>query len=810
MADTKQTIEDNSSGELIPPKGHKDVGPKVFQILSQILDDKIDIGIHSRSLRNYELSRNKHWRTKNAPVPLVSANLIYVHIQRTSNTLTDNNPTFNVARVGGEDEDQYPQDLFNDIQHAADHWWIDQEQQDVLDTSIHNGEIYGFCVEKVIFNPEAEYNLGEVETVCVDPFHFGFFPLKLRDPRDIQKCEAVLHFYPMSVREAKRRWPDKADDIKPDEDVFKDLGDERRELTSQEQAKGQSLMVSIASTIKELLNFFSGSSKLTDEVLIVECWCKDYTLKKSKKKKKVEKPAPEAEDGGNVFDEVEVQTSEPKYPGNIRVITACNSGKVVLEDKGNPNVNPNLPVEEAQKTYLYDKFPFIMANSVKDTSSAWGVSDIEELEYLNIELDKAISQMIYYKDKAARLKIINPRSSGVQNEEFTNAAGFINPSNSNEAAAIRYLDVPQMPVDIQQAISLFKELFFLVAGTFELDQAQAPGKNVIAYKAIAALLERAATMMRGKIRSYSRLIRERGRMYLSHVQNFYTEDRWITFTDRAGVEITKKINGTKLRIPAKLTVVSGSTMPISKVQQREEALALFQQRAIDQEDLLDKLEWSGRNDIIARMKQGPVGQAMAKLAQIGVPQPLLQVFGQVIMAEPDKIQKAMQDGQLPQFAQIMQQMQAQAQGKPPAQPPVDPAVQAEAQLKQAQAKKVLAEIQKVDADRSLVIEKINTEKVDQMVKQAGVQFDQEQMKVNRAKTVAEIEKQSEEAGIQRVEMARSIEAQRHSENMDKVGMGKDIAAQRHGQEMDKANFVSSQENRPGFNESGMKSDNKEE
>jgi hypothetical protein len=80
--------------------------------------------------------------------------------------------------------------------------------------------------------------------------------------------------------------------------------------------------------------------------------------------------------------------------------------------------------------------------------------------------------------------------------------------------------------------------------------------------------------------------------------NFYTEERWITYTDEKGQEASKPVIGINLVMPAKLTVVTGSTMPISRVQQREEALTLFSQQAIDQQELLEKLDWSNRSEVI--------------------------------------------------------------------------------------------------------------------------------------------------------------------------------------------------------------------
>ena len=171
-----------------------------------------------------------------------------------------------------------------------------------------------------------------------------------------------------------------------------------------------------------------------------------------------------------------IEKTAPKYKGHIRYIVTCNGGDVVMEDRDNPNVNPDLSDEEAQKTYLYDKFPFTMVNSIKDTANAWGMSDFEQLAELNKEFDKAISQLVLIKDKVARAKIINPKTSGVPNKDFTNYPGIINPINAAEANGIKYLDFPVSGIDIEKMIEIFRNLFFSIAGTFELEKAQQAGR----------------------------------------------------------------------------------------------------------------------------------------------------------------------------------------------------------------------------------------------------------------------------------------------------------------------------------------------
>jgi len=671
------------------------------------LNYKDELGLHDRWKRYYELSRNKHWRNQGTKVPLISANLLYTHRERFVNYMTDNNPTFDVKAVGAlNEEEKHKLELTVKI---ADHWWRETEQQSKFEESVRGGETYGTCIEKIIFNPDLEYGLGEVETIIVDPYHFGWYPPR---EKDIQKAEAVLHFYPMNIREARRRWPDKAEEIKTDGEVYDMLGDNREEAIHKGATSTfQKLIVSIGGVIKNLLGFSGkGGSYVSNDVLIVECWVKDFSMTKEVVKEQINIQ------GAVVEREIEIE--KPKYPGFIRYIVTCNAGMVVLEDRPNPNINPELPDELAQRTYLYDKFPFIVTPSVKDTKIPWGLSDFEQLEELNLQLDKALSQFNIAKDKAIRTVLVNPQTSGVDNADFFNWPHVVRPSNSQEASAIRYLQPPPVQADILQAIELYKDFFFLIAGTFELDRAKTPGKEVIAYKAIAALLEHAATMMRGKIRNYQRLLRERGRMYISHVQNWYTEERYINY-EEDGEDKSVAIKGTDIIVPAKISVVSGSTMPISRVQEREEAIALYQMRAIDLEELLKKLNWPNRREVIRRIQQGPI-MALIQRLQAVLPQPVLQQIMAIANMDDKEFQRAVEQGKIKPL--IPPQLLGQ----------LTPEQQMELVEKQI-------ELQKEAAQAKLAKEKALTEKVRQIVAAKGIDFDQEKLSLEKLQTLADLQ-----------------------------------------------------------------------
>ena len=708
--------ERNSEYNLIPHQSKsKEVGKKVFIVLDDILSDKDQLGLVGKWAYHYELGKNKHWKTTTKKASLISANLLFTHRQRTVNMLTDNNPTFDAIQYGDipneEDLDTYLK--------TAHHWWLDTDQQAVLDVSISNGETFGCTVEKVAFNPDLEYGMGEVETSVIPPHYFGVYPVKTKH---IQKAQAVLYYYPIALREAKRKWPEKADKIESDSSYLNRLGhDELREIRSGKPSRLQDWYASISSVLRHMVGNTEGTKGKgeEDELLIVECYAKDYT---------------QVQQNGKW---------QPKYRGEIRYTVTCNGGEIVLEDRSNPSINPNLEDDEARKTYLYDKFPFSRTHSITDTINAWGSSDFEQLKYLNIEINKTLSQFNLFKDKASRLKLINPRDSGVPNSAMDNYPRVIRPTNSLVAKALRYLDPPKSPIDLQAALTIYKELFFLVAGTFELELAQTPGREVVAYKAIAALLERATTMMRGKVRNYTRMITERGRMYFSCAQNFYSEDRYISFEreDVEGERTTKQISGVKLRIPAKLTVVPGSTMPVSLVQRREEAINLANKGHLDREALLRYMNWLNYRQELKRMNQGPFSNILQALAQMGTPQEIIQYLAQIFNMKPKDLTAAIKSGEIPPFNELLQGFIQQMQQEGPQIPPVEQAeiaeTQAEIVRKQAQAEVYMAEA-------ALTEEKIISERIMQYVKASGVTLDHEKLAIERARVVNELKKEMQE------------------------------------------------------------------
>jgi len=603
---------------LIPPEKDEHVGHAAFAILDAVIRDKHKKRLPEKWHRNYEMYRNHHWRSgASAPIPLASISLVNAHIERTVNLLTDNNPTFDVV---GENDD-----IADKLHNIARYWWSETEQQDIYGDSVKMAEVHGATIEKVIFNPALNNGLGEAETIVVDPHNFGFWPLNERRP---EKWEAALHYYTMPINQARRKWPHMKKEIKADEEWKADLGEKRQEIVG---GSARPVPRSHFGDYARDRAYLEGNPAMLsvmgrgDDVLILEIWVKDYTLVTAQTKEAIH--SLDLSSGELKTLQPAMLERLPKYPGYIRCVTTCNGGDVVLSDRPNPSINHALPVEKTSQTFLFGRFPFTLTPSTRDPVSPWGYAAIEQLEQINIEIDKCLSQLNYMKDRLARSPLINPKDTMVPNSDFSNAARIVNPKNSIVAKAIRYMDSPPVQNDIERILTVYRELFDKIAGTFDLTDPQVM-KGRLAYKSIAAILENMHTVIRGKVRTYGRMIRDRGRMFISHVQNWYTEQRFY-YLQENGLPVRGSLVGMESIAPIYFQVVSGSTMPVSRLQQREEAMDLFKLGAIDIRELLEALEWPDRAEVTARMEMGIVGPLIERMQNLGVDPRVMQTVQEI-------------------------------------------------------------------------------------------------------------------------------------------------------------------------------------
>ncbi len=615
-----------------PEAGHEDVGAWVHQNFGVAKRDSERLGWKKKWLRNNELIRGKHFRQQQhgmggtGKYPLVTVNLFFVAHTTTVANLTDNKPKFDIVPHDDASKAVAP------IMHkAGSNWWHRTKQQATLTATVRQNEKYGSTIEKMSFNPELEGGRGDADCDIVDVFKFLPWP----GHTDIQSMPRLFEFDYMALESIRRLWPDTGKDVKPEDPHSALLGKEREEIKAGSMSHGRH-----TGNLPNNYSFGGGASNKEQDIqkaLVVECWCKDYTMEPVMETRPVTIPdgtgnlLPIIENGQPVLEKVDTGEEKPKYPGFIRVIHVTNGGKIVLSDNPNPSINPNIPPEIAQNSYLWDKYPYIKGDSYSDETNFWGYSLVEQIENLVLEINKKMSQISAFIDKTVRPTLIMPKTAGVPADKISNLSGQkFEPLNHIVSQYIRYLDMPGLPPDFYKYVEMLLKLVDIISGIHDVTEGRKPA-GVSAASAIVALQEKAETIFREKIRNLDLIIEERGRMWISLAQNWYTNPRKLNMAGADAKKLGEFIDftGADFKGEFAFEVVTGSTMPKSVFVRREHAIQLFQSGALDQRALLESFDWPKLEEVIQRMAQGPLGQLLERLQGAGMDQPVLQFIQNV-------------------------------------------------------------------------------------------------------------------------------------------------------------------------------------
>jgi chaperonin GroES len=126
----------------------------------------------------------------------------------------------------------------------------------------------------------------------------------------------------------------------------------------------------------------------------------------------------------------------------------------------------------------------------------------------------------------------------------------------------------------------------------------------------------------------------------------------------------------------------------------------------------------------------------------------------------------------------------------------DPILELEIETKKAELGKIMAEQGKLAADTELTVEKINTERNDQQVKQSGVVFDQSKLDLERAEIIASIKEREDKLKLETARLISGIENDKKKIDIDSKKI-----------DNSKIEGKNAETSTKGYNEKGMKSNN---
>lgn len=497
--------------------------------------------------------------------------------------------------------------------------WQKNNWQEQLLEVVYEGNFYGCGLSEVCVKKDGIGTLGPKKIVyeSVDPFYCFPDP----DARDVNKdCGSFVYAKPTEVSKLKKRYPDKAQYLKPDlMDLLK--GSKTDFSTFRFRSPVDQKVVLEGSQSVDLID--------KEKALEVTVWLSPEFCEDDYEEK--ENQVTDA-DGNPVLDEAGQPKSEfvqiAKYPQGRKIVY---SNGVLLEDVPNPYADGMIPFQRYANYILPREF--------------WGISEVEQLSGPQKIFNKIFSFALDVLTLMGNPIWVVDTEAGVDPENLVNRPGLVVEKNK-EGEARREEGVQLQPYVMDLANQIAQWIDSL-SGSQDVTRGVQP-TGVTAMGAITALQESANTRIRQKARNLDAYLQQVGQAWLSRVFQYRTAPEIYRLTNQQGVEkyfrmhveqgedgyrVTyqpylengqidpeqQKVYETRAKFDVRVS--TGSQLPFNKAEKEAKLLALFDRQIIDQEEVLKGSDYPNYEAVIARMQQAAQQAAMAQAQQQAPQQP---------------------------------------------------------------------------------------------------------------------------------------------------------------------------------------------
>jgi hypothetical protein len=546
--------------------------------------------------------KGKQYLNKKRPSYRASpvANVIRPVVETVIPILTDTTPGFDA-----QPQEPSDYDFADMLSKAIRSWWKSAGMDHTLVEGLYDQSIKDAGILKCFWNTEKHEGLGDIDCYAPDPKNI-YVPKGAIDFN--KKCPWVMEIIPdYTVGELKRKFPDKAEFIKP-------TGKNENEQYKDQTYDGDFILVSPTDRKSPITDLIDVTGRVDDNttVEIAETWLDDYS---------VEDFMLETEEGMKPL-------KKRIYPYG-RLITWIPDHKVILQDKPSP--------------YKDGKKPYVRLIDTIVPRQFWGTGEVKPLMEVQDMLNRNMAVIMDWMRTMTNPVWILDSDSGVEPDMLTNQVGLIIIKNPN--SVVDRKEAPSLPAQIFSFHQLLRQLLDTQSGVHDVTQGRKP-TGVTAAQAIQTMQEAAQTRIRLKERNMQVSLQQLGSLVISRILQFYREPRMVKLTGKEGwpeyfefyieenaegdyeyikrgynydKENKKYIPETswkKSEKPSKgmfdVEVVSGTSLPFAKEKRGSLAMNLFDRQAIDQEELLKVQEWPRYEEVMRRMEQKAQAQAEAQ------------------------------------------------------------------------------------------------------------------------------------------------------------------------------------------------------
>lgn len=540
----------------------------------------------------YRMFRGKQWLEARPSFRHSEViNMIFQAIQSQVPILCDSRPK--IEFLPQEPGDLELASILNDV--AESDWeknsWFMQ-----LVEIIYDSKFYGTGFGCMKWEENQETGLGEPVFASSDPFYC--FP----DPASVDvntKSQYFVYAEPVDIDKLKSDYPDKKGFIKPDLTDMK-YGDK----TALDQARFRSPVDN--RTILQGNSQYDLSNQ--NQALKITLWEKSNEFFEEEILGK---------DANGI--ETKEYVQKLKYPKGRKI---CVSNGVLLEDVENP--------------YEDGKFPYAKLINYTLPREFWGISEVEQLEGPQKVFNKLISFALDVLTLMGNPVWVISTDAGLDTDNIMNRPGMI--LEPEPGARVDRMEGVQLQPYVLQLIDRMKLWFDDISGTKEVSRGSRP-EGVNSGIAITALQEAAQTRLRLQARNIDAFMQDIGQMWLSRTFQFRTAPQVFRLTNKDGSQRFFKMSVEPLdEYGAKVVkiredgaeekayqtqgkfdvrVTTGSSLPFSKEEKINKALALFDRKVIDEEEVLKQMDYPNYEAVLQRLRDRQM--AMAQQAQLQNP-----------------------------------------------------------------------------------------------------------------------------------------------------------------------------------------------
>lgn len=558
---------------------------------------------YDKNWKKYEEYYNgNQWYGRKRPSYRASpcANIIRPTVQTIIPIMTDTAPGVDV--IPQEPSDYQFADILSKVNRS---WWNRRAMPLTIVEVLTDSAIYDIGILKVVWNKDIDGGRGDVQAIVLDPNNV----FVLENSIDFNKnCPVVIELYPASVGELKRQYPDKAHLIKA---TGKPKG------IDQSSKNTEVYVVSPTDKDEGLDAPGMSDSNDTDIVWCAEMWIDDYAVE--------EIELEETDDQGN-----KKLGTKRKYPQG-KVVQAIPDLKIILDVGENP--------------YKDGSKPYVRFVDTVKPREFYGEGEVGPLVETQDMINRNLATIFDHQTLMVNATWIIDADSGVEPEMITNQVGLI--IQKNRGSEVRRDSPPPMDRNAFQFYDMLSNLANTQSGVHDITQGRKP-VGITAAEAINSMQEAAQTRIRLKERNMQVSLQQLGALVVSRILQFYTAPRVIKisgtekwpeyfefFIEDAGngkykynklgysfdKENERYIPNRDREISAAsnglfdIEVMAGTALPFMKSQRGELAIRLADGGHIDNESLLETLEWPNREKIAQRLQQAQQGQAQ------GMPMP---------------------------------------------------------------------------------------------------------------------------------------------------------------------------------------------